>query len=68
MTNIEYIKNLTTAEMSAMINQVNNTPLGNIPCNFCNFKIGKDCIEGYNPLKCSEGIRKWLESERKEND
>ena len=61
MTNFERIINMTVEEMAALIIQK-----GCYPCEYCEYFECNDspgCV-----AKCAEGIKKFLESEIKQND
>ena len=58
MTNFEYIKNMTVEEIATLINRI-----GYFPCECCEYTDSTAC-----GTKCVEGIKKFLESEMKQND
>lgn len=59
MTNYEKIKSMSVEEMARFIG---NTPSIN-SCEFC-FYGGDDCFN----IRCSYGVKKWLEQEADDND
>lgn len=58
MTNFERIKNMTVEEIAILINRI-----GYFPCEYCYYTDSPGC-----GTKCIEGIKKFLESEMKQND
>lgn len=60
ITNGDYIRAMTDAELSVFIN-------GNCTCDCC-ANFAKSCIEAFNMSKCIAGVTEWLGQERKVAD
>lgn len=54
----KYIKNMKMEEIATLINRI-----GYFPCECCEYNDSPGCGS-----KCVEGIKKFLESEMKQND